>query len=379
MSRSCGPDSAQRSCSLAPRKYQEIAESDLAAIGTRESTLYPKITTHVKEVVKKLKCNLVDPLHPEQEPILDPIPMIGTVKLHGTHADIIISSDNIITFQSRNNSKLSETADNLGFAKSMSTKHNTIIELKDQFIDRWKDLNPGLVLNLDMPVTIAGEWIGEKIQKGVAVSKLSRRLVIISAKINGSWVADSLYSDIEASEDGIYNISRAGTYHSILYPENPQRTIDELEPLAERIAANCPFAKTFGIHGEGEGLVWKLVPYISDPELWFKTKGGRFKPTFTPAPKRPPEDKVGQLEAASVVARAWCSEQRLEQGWDYLREKAIPQNMQGIGDFLKWVQVDILTEEKGYIKEQGIDEAMLKKEIIGIARPWFLARYRNAE
>ncbi|KAJ4351614.1 uncharacterized protein N0V89_006957 [Didymosphaeria variabile] len=365
------------------------------ATSETKSTLYPKITTHIKEVslralhhtpydsspnpifqvIKTLRYKLRNPDSPEQEPTLEPIPIVGTVKLHGTHADILVTSDNIIILQSRNNAVLLKTADNLGFANAMSWKQPTILRLRDQFLTRWKELNPNKTLSTELPITIAGEWIGEKIRKGVAISRLSRRLVIISAKINGAWVTDNDYADIEAPEDDIYNISRAGTYHSILYPEEPHKTINELEALADTIAAHCPFAESFGISGEGEGLVWKLVPYISDSDLWFKTKGGHFKPTFTPAPKKPPVDQAEKCELAKALAKSWCSEQRLEQGWDYLREKGIEQNMKGIGAFLKWVQVDILTEEKGYVAEHGVDEELLRKEIIGRAKPWYLEKY----
>ncbi|KAJ4305581.1 hypothetical protein N0V90_001112 [Kalmusia sp. IMI 367209] len=272
------------------------------ATQSSESTLYPKITNHIKEIIKTLKYKVLDPEHPEDETNLPPIPIIGTVKLHGTHADILIYNDNTIILQSRNNATLIETADNQGFAKAMSTKQPTILKLRDQFVTRWKTVNPGTPLDASLPITIAGEWIGEKIQKGVAISSLSKRLVIISAKINGAWIADSEYADIEAPEEDIYNISRAGTYHSILYPENPEKTISELEPLAEKVAARCPFAESFGVVGEGEGLVWKLVPYIHDTDLWFKTKGGRFKPTFTPAPKKP---AAGAEEKAGSCCDGW--------------------------------------------------------------------------
>lgn len=260
----------------------------------------------------------------------------------------------------------------------MSSKRSTIFRLRDQFLVRWTELNPEKTLDNALSITIAGEWVGEKIQKGVAISRLSRRLVIISAKINGNWVADTDYADIEAPEDDIYNISRAGTYRSVLFPEEPQRTIDQLEPLADAIAAQCPFAAAFDVTGEGEGIVWKFGPYIADSDLWFKTKGGRFKPTFTPAPKKPPVDQAERREAAKALAQAWCSEQRLEQGWDFLREKQIEQNMKGIGAFLKWLQLDILSEEKGYITEHKIDDEMLKKEIIARGRPWYLERHNAA-
>lgn len=346
-----------------------------------ETTLYPKITNHIKEVVKSLQYHLRNPESPEIEPTLEPIPIVGTVKLHGTHADILIDFDDAITLQSRNNANLLTTADNQGFATAMARRHDTILQLRDKFVGRWSEKNPEKKLDTNIPVTIAGEWIGEKIQKGVAIAQLSKRFVIISAKVNGQWVADEDYGDIEAPQDGFYNIARGGVYHATLYPYDQQRTINDLEPLAEKVAARCPFAESFDIIGEGEGLVWKLVPYISNSALWFKTKGGKFKPTFTPAPKKPITDSnvAAKKEAATEVGKAWCSEMRMEQGWDFLREKGIPQNMKGIGAFLKWLQQDILVEEKGYIEEHGVDEGMLRMEIIAIAKLWFLERYQKGD
>ncbi|KAF2180953.1 hypothetical protein K469DRAFT_714156 [Zopfia rhizophila CBS 207.26] len=344
-----------------------------------ESTLYPKITNHIQEVVKTLRWQHRDPENPEKEVVLEPIPIVGTVKLHGTHADILIYSDNQIVLQSRNKTHLQTTADNQGFAAAMSRKSHTLLSLRNRYQERWKQLNPNAKLDTSKPIIIAGEWIGEKIQKGVALVHLSKRLVIISAKINGEWVNDEQYGNIYDEPNGIYNISRAGFYHATLYPENQQQTIDELDKLAEAVAAKCPFAETFGLTGEGEGIVWKLVPYIDNADLWFKTKGGKFKPTFTPAPKKPAEGTSEKWEAAASVAKAWCSEQRLEQGWDVLREKGIERNMKGIGEFLKWVREDILVEEKGYIEENAVDESVLKVEITRIAKGWYVERYGKGD
>lgn len=341
----------------------------------QSSTLYPKITNHIKEVVKLLRYKLRDPSHSDKEAIIPPIPMVGTVKLHGTHADMLIHQNNTIVLQSRNTTNLSVTADHQGFAACMSRQYPAILKLRDEYLARWKDLNPGTQLDESMPVTIAGEWIGTKIQKGVAISLLSRRFVIISVKISGSWIRDTEYASIEDPSAHIYNVLRGGVYHSMLYPDNQQRTVAALEPLTEHIAARCPFAESFGILGEGEGLVWKSVPYISDTDLWFKTKGGRFKPNFTPAPKKAAEDVAERREQAAMLAQGWCSEERLEQGWDYLMEVGKPRNMKGLGDYLKWVQNDVLIEEYGYVKEHKVDEQSLRMEIMKVAKSWYVERY----
>lgn len=338
-----------------------------------DSTLYPKITNHIRDIIKTLHHKQRDPEHPEREVTLAPVPIIGTVKLHGTHADILFHNDTI-TLQSRNTTNLLTTADNHGFATAMAPLTQPLLRLRDRFIARWKALNPTAMLDPTQPLTLAGEWIGSNIQKGVALVHLSKRLIIISAKINGVWVPDSAYADIEAPEHAIYNISRGGVFHATLYPADPQRTIAELEPPAEKVAARCPFAASFGVEGEGEGIVWKIVPYVDEPRLWFKTKGGRFKPTFAPAPKKLAEGEAEKREAAEAVARVWCSEGRLEQGWDYLRETGLERNMRGIGPFLKWVQRDVLVEERGYIQEHGIDEEALKREITAVAKSWYLEK-----
>ncbi|KAH3975560.1 hypothetical protein HBI70_108490 [Parastagonospora nodorum] len=340
------------------------------------STLYPKITTHVSEIVKTLRELNRDFRNPENEPILDPIPIIGTVKLHGTHADILVYDDGRIIFQSKNVVGIHTAKDNAGFATTMSQRTKAILRLRDLIILRFLELNPDAAVESAHPVLIAGEWIGQSVQKGVAISGLSKRFVIISVNINGQWQQDSDYGGIALPNHDIYNISRAGVFHRTLYPEDPQRTTDELEPLAEKVAAQCPFAATFNLEGEGEGIVWKPLstPHNGNPALWFKTKGGRFKPTFATAPRQSAENIEQSREAAAAVAQMWTSEQRLEQGIDYLREHGIQRTIKGLNAFLKWVQNDIVVEEKAYVDEYGIDKATLRIEVAKIAKPWYLER-----
>lgn len=340
------------------------------------STLYPKITTHINEVVTVLKELNRDPEDPEEEVILDTIPLVGTVKLHGTHADILIYDDNNIDFQSRGVVGLQPTKDNAGFAAAMSQKTKALLRLRDLFQARFTQLNPNTPIDPTHPVLIAGEWIGEKIQRDVAISQLTKRFVIISISINGQWQRDNDYGGIALPNHDIYNISRAGVFNRTLYPEDLQRTVNDLEALTEDVAKHCPFAATFGLNGEGEGIVWKpaLAPHNANPALWFKTKGGRFKPTFARPPRQSPERAEHNREAAATVARIWTSEQRLEQGLEYMVERHVQKNMKNLSTFLKWVQNDVLVEEKGYIAEHRIDAQTLRIEIAKIAKSWYLGR-----
>jgi hypothetical protein len=342
-----------------------------------ETTLYPKITTDIHQVVAILRGLNRDPEKPGPNVPLDPIPIIGTVKLHGTHADILVHSDNTITFQSRNLTDLSTTKDNQGFAAAMAPKTAVLLALRDLYLARWKELNPNSAPNESAPVIIAGEWIGTKIQRYVAIAQLSRRFVIVSVNINNAWQRDQDYSDISLPQHDIYNVSKVGVYHATLYPEDIKRTASEIQRLAEEVAAKCPFAASFGIEGEGEGVVWKLEPeaYNGDPRLWFKSKGGKFKPTFFRAPKKPNTPVKEKRKVAAERAAAWCSEQRMEQACDVMREKG----MKGLGEWLEWIQNDVLIEEKGEIERGGMDEKELKIEIAKIGRVWYAGMLEGAD
>ena len=345
----------------------------LARMAATASTLYPKVTQHVSAVVKTLHTLHHESGSADKTP-LEPVPLVGLVKLHGTHADILVYNDDRIILQSKNVSNLTTANDNCGFAAAMTDKTATILDIRDKYIARWTTLNPNTSLDRTCPVLIAGEWIGTTIQKYVAVSQLSRRFVIISVAINNAWIDDSQYPSIEAPGSAIYNISCGGRFTATLYPDDIRRTLAEVEKLAEEVAASCPFAASFGIIGEGEGIVWKPVPsHLNfNPALWFKTKGGRFKPTFAPAPKTLPVDQQEKRDAADAVAKIWCTEERLQQGWDFLKEIGVERDMKGLRRYLKWVQDDVLTEEKAYIEENGFDEVMLKISIAKIARVWYV-------
>lgn len=340
------------------------------------STLYPKITQHVSEVVKSLHELHRGLASAEKVMVLEPIPLVGSVKLHGTHADILVYSDDRIILQSKNVTNITIASDNQGFAAAMADKTSAILEIRNQYLVRWKLLNPNTPLDAQHPVLIAGEWIGTNIQKDVAISQLSRRFVIVSVSINNSWVRDTQYSSIEAPASSIHNISHGGTFNATLYLNDIACTLSEVESLAEAVATACPFAASFDIQGEGEGIVWKPVPphLNSNAALWFKTKGGRFKPTFAHTSKSVPADQQEKRDAGDTLAAIWCTEARLQQGWDFLEEVSVPRDMKGLGRYLKWIQSDIITEEKGYVEENGVDEGMLRISIAKIAKVWYIRR-----
>lgn len=111
------------------------------------STLYPKIG------------KLSDFVHRSRSLDRDlKLPLVGTVKLQGTHADIVIGNDDNVRIQSRNRADLTVEDDNLGFAAFAMPLREIILALKDRYIARYRALNPGKPIRSEEPFLIAGEW-----------------------------------------------------------------------------------------------------------------------------------------------------------------------------------------------------------------------------
>lgn len=242
----------------------------------RASTLFPKITGKCDEFVSN-----IERLRSSTESFskLETISLVGTVKLHGAHADIVIQNDNTITIQSRNQPCLSveKNKDVNGVAAFLLPQRATILDLRARILARFLEINPGEKVDYTYPLIIAGEWIGPGIQKKVAINELPAKVfVLISININDTWQDDELFADIHVEEKGIYNISRAGFFRHALLLNDIESLLKSLQPMTDAVEKECPFAKTFGITGRGEGIVWKALQPSKDTNFWLKVKGPLF-------------------------------------------------------------------------------------------------------
>ncbi|CAF1498923.1 unnamed protein product, partial [Rotaria magnacalcarata] len=66
-----------------------------------------------------------------------------------------------------------------------------------------------------------------------------------------------------------------------------------------------------------------------------------------------------------------CTENRMHQGLDYLREQQITIEMKNIGIFLKWLINDIIKEEKDTMEESNIDPKDVGRGLQMKAKTWF--------
>ncbi|KAK3072168.1 hypothetical protein LTR53_007314 [Teratosphaeriaceae sp. CCFEE 6253] len=355
------------------------------------STLYPKTPGRLADLTHNITAFLHPDCLPENLPpttVSMPLPsgptraasfpFTGTVKRHGTHADIVVHADSEIVCQSRNRLRLSIESDNLGFALFCSTRGPAIHRLVEAVRRRWRDRHPGAEPangGEAGTVLLAGEWIGQGVQKGVAIAELPKCFVLCGVHIAGAWQPMEQYPDLEDPAAGLLSVSRGGFFHlAYSSADAGEAFLAEAKGLTLAVAAACPFGAAMGVSGAGEGIVWTPSAggeLPNRPEFWLKTKGEHFHRRAGQR-ARP----ANALNAASVKERGklfeeeCCSEGRLEQGWAYLMEMGVERSMRGVGVFLRWVVADIEVEEQSETEAGGVGLAS-KGEVIRIAKAWY--------
>jgi hypothetical protein len=343
------------------------------------TTLFPKISGKHADFIANIE--YLRENSPDFPKDATAIPLVGTVKLHGAHNDIVIHANDTIQLQSRNVLSLGLKNDSYNFAKTVLPLRSEILMLKNRIYARFREKKPGIEIEDEHPLIIAGEWIGPGVQKSVAINELPEKLlIIISIAINGHWQPDEDYADISHPEVGIHHVSRGGFFrHSVPLgtSEEMEAALATLQPLADAVEKECPFAKTFGLGGQGEGIVFKptLGRLGEDARFWLKVKGplsrggGLKLPTFK-------KEGLGleQMELAKAFAQGTVTEPRLEQGWDYLRETGVERSRKGVGIFLRWLNGDIEIEEKREIEQLGVDKGLLNRYVVAIGKPWYFKR-----
>ncbi|KAL8693299.1 MAG: hypothetical protein Q9218_001859 [Villophora microphyllina] len=331
------------------------------------STLYPKIGKF-SDFLHKLK---------RTSPSTRIAPLIGSVKLHGAHADWVVSSDDIVRVQSRNVLDLSSTNDPYGLVAFTTPIRTVILRLRDDILRRYIKLNPEIPLDRKYPVIIAGEWCGRGIQKGMAISQLARHFVIISIRVNDAWVAESEYTDLCNEAHGIYHIGNAPTYKLDLSLDDIDGSEAAIQAFVSDVEKVCPYGLMRGVTGKGEGIVWKALGHMQTPELWFKYRGDSTAVSHSwklPAAAVAPDNRQREDSFATAVVTV----QRLEQGWEFLKETDVFRNEAGVGKFLAWITNDIFVEEAREMKEKEISKGKLKPFVKKIAAPWYKQKLTEA-
>ncbi|KAF5345670.1 hypothetical protein D9758_013061 [Tetrapyrgos nigripes] len=308
---------------------------------------------------------------------------LGSVKLHGTNLTIVFrrTADPgypIVQIQSRNRI-LSVKSDNGGAFVFLNGKPLHLL------VEKILGLQGGDPSYKE--IFIAGEWAGQRIQSGVALTKLPVFLAIFNICIDGKWVEDMRkYRNVGLPEHRIFNVFDIGPTWEIRIrdfkeKEEVDRVVKITNELTNEVGKECPFAVNVSKYllpqgpvarGTGEGIVWTMVD-APEGNLWnFKTKIDTFSTVKSSATKAPKDAGIVQKAQAFVDYACPLDGRRLMQGLEYLKEVTGIQrvDLKYTGQFIKWVVNDTMTEEGRELERFEADPKEVKKLLATRAGSW---------
>ena len=303
----------------------------------------------------------------------------GTVKLHGTNAAIIYNKAlDYYRAQSRDR-LLSLESDNAGFCMFAEQK-------REQFIQIFEELRIANNIPDNHFIVIYGEWCGGNIQSKVALNQLPKMFVAFDvftfhtdvknlqeSAVNllqeGKWLtSDHNLKLIKEKEHQIYPINSFQTFEITINFNEPELVIPELQALTEKVEEECPVGKAFGVSGIGEGIVWSFLDDNHKDYYRFKVKGEKHQSSKVKKLVSAGVEKMADIQKFADYA---ITESRLLQGLEHLRMNNFLLNQKSTGEFIKWIQADVLKEERDTIVENGFNMKAVNTAIAVKARTWY--------
>lgn len=309
---------------------------------------------------------------------------VGTTKLHGTNAGIILDFYNDVIYYESRESVLSPEKDNAGFANYMSSIQSDfakmIVENLGLENTEWHPDNKEDGFWKDNILAVYGEWCGGSIQKGVAINGLEKMFVIFSATIrtrentesrNLDWFPVEEIKKMKLTDRKVYNIYDFKTWEIQIDFEKHHESVNKIVENTVAVEDECPFAKEFGKSGIGEGIVYICVtPPYNNSDLWFKSKGEKHANSKVKTLKPVDDAKINRMiEIANKVTPAWRLEQMFNQTFDILNGGVV--TTEKLGDFIKAVNNDICKEETLLLQEEGVEFKDINKFVSTITRDYF--------
>jgi hypothetical protein len=298
-----------------------------------------------------------------------PVYYRGKVKLHGTNAGITIHNGEVLA-QSRTQG-ITPQNDNAGFAA---------------YVESNKEYWAGIKFS-QYPITIFGEWCGQGIMKGTAISQIGRKVFAVFAvvihndddKENHSFISEPYAIDTILGEnrpDTVHTLPWYGESVLVDYAdrESMQAAATYCSKVVDKIEPCDPWVKqVFGVEGTAEGVVYyptggEAITYKRFSDFAFKAKGEKHKTTKTKdAVQVNPEVAASVGEFVTLVV----TPARLEQGLEATGGKA---DMKNMGDFLKWFNGDVQKESMDELEVSKLLWSDVAKSVQGAARKWYMEK-----
>ncbi|CAF4132204.1 unnamed protein product, partial [Adineta steineri] len=175
------------------------------------------------------------------------------------------------------------------------------------------------------------------------------------------------WTNIKWHDKLIYNIFDFPIYEIEIDFESPKLSQNKLIEITQEVERQCPVGKYFNQTGIGEGVVWTEWAQTHG-SLTFKVKGEEH--SVSKVKTLAPVD-TEKLESIKEFIEYACTENRMRQGLDYLREQQLTIEMKNVGTFIKWLVNDIIKEEKDTMNASNIDEKDVSRAVPNKAKSWF--------
>ena len=259
----------------------------------------------------------------------------GTVKIHGTHADIEFLSTGETRYHSKHRI-ITKEDDNHGFVAFCTSEPLCIDFLFSQIISTTRQLSPTTLIER---IIISGEFCGQGIQQFVAVKDLPPTFVIFDIHINNVPCNMMEYKKIQDNKNRIYNITQFTIYALVIQDicnlSTPEKKI--IDQYLCEVGTQCPVARHFSLTGFGEGIVWKS----KESNTTFKIKTKEYVDATNVSVKSlsPVMDSIPENLLLLV------SGERLENMMHKMKEMKMEIKIQNIKQYIQLVLDDIHTEE----------------------------------
>ena len=289
------------------------------------------------------------------------INLIGTVKIHGTNSSVGLDlKDNSLFYQSRNR-VLSLDDDNYDFAKYIEDNKFEFLKIFDEIKNK---------INTEKydSIIIYGELAGKGIQNKVAVSQIDRFFAPFSIVGVNKDTVDELDVKLSINESiRFYPVETFGVYNVQLDLDNVHLAQQEVKDLTINVENECPVGKYFGVSGTGEGIVFT----DETKQYSFKSKGEKHSVSKVKVIADVDIEKINKIKDFVDYS---VTENRLNQGIEYLKEMNKELDISSMGDFLRWLANDVLKEEQDVITGNGLDNDLkaIMKSVSSKGRKWFM-------
>lgn len=289
------------------------------------------------------------------------INLIGTVKIHGTNSSVGLDlKDNSLFYQSLNR-VLSLDDDNYDFAKYIEDNKAEFLKIFDEIKNK---------INTEKydSIIIYGELAGKGIQNKVAVSEIDRFFAPFSIVGVNKDTVDELDVKLSVNESiRFYPVETFGVYNVKLDLDNVHLAQQKIKDLTISVENECPVGKYFGVSGTGEGIVFT----DETKQYSFKSKGEKHSVSKVKVIANVDIEKINKIKDFVDYS---VTENRLNQGIEYLKEMNKELDISNMGDFLRWLANDVLKEEQDVISENGLDNDLkaIMKSVSSKGRKWFM-------